>query len=110
ILHVGGEIFYPVSENDPITAAKTIVKSIRMPHLRREVPAAMRTVLARPHRVFRAAWQYYVRRQAALVATGQPFFGCGGEQGPNPHSRVTLSNERDSFGIRRTRLEWRLRE
>ena len=32
------------------------------------------------------------------------------EQAPNPDSRVTLSDERDPFGQRRARLEWRLSE
>ena len=30
------------------------------------------------------------------------------EQSPNPHSRVTLSDERDIFGRNRVRLDWRL--
>ena len=30
------------------------------------------------------------------------------EQAPNPESRVTLSEERDSLGLRRVRLDWRL--
>ena len=30
------------------------------------------------------------------------------EQGPNPASRVRLSNERDALGIRRARLEWQM--
>jgi choline dehydrogenase-like flavoprotein len=30
------------------------------------------------------------------------------EQAPNPSSRVTLANEEDSMGLRRSRLDWRL--
>jgi choline dehydrogenase-like flavoprotein len=33
-----------------------------------------------------------------------------GEQSPNPDSRVTLTSERDPFGMRRLRLDWRLSE
>ena len=33
-----------------------------------------------------------------------------GEQAPNPDSRVTLSGERDSTGVRRVKLDWRLSE
>jgi len=42
---------------------------------------------------------------------GQPTFArvtVHGEQSPNPESRVTLTNERDRFGMRRIRLDWRL--
>ena len=36
--------------------------------------------------------------------------GCACEQTPNPDSRVTLSDETDALGLRRTRLDWRLTE
>ena len=36
--------------------------------------------------------------------------GCACEQAPNPDSRVTLSDETDALGLRRTRLDWRLTE
>ena len=32
------------------------------------------------------------------------------EQSPDPDSRVTLADERDAFGLRRVRLDWRLNE
>ncbi len=32
------------------------------------------------------------------------------EQSPNPHSRVTLSTERDALGMPRVKLDWRLTE
>jgi len=32
------------------------------------------------------------------------------EQAPNPDSRVTLSNERDAYGVPRARLDWQLTE
>lgn len=31
-----------------------------------------------------------------------------GEQAPNPDSRITLSRERDSLGLNRVQLDWRL--
>ncbi|MCF8014704.1 MAG: GMC family oxidoreductase [Chromatiaceae bacterium] len=36
--------------------------------------------------------------------------GCACEQVPNLDSRVTLSDERDALGLRRTRLDWKLTE
>ena len=36
--------------------------------------------------------------------------GCACEQAPNPDSRVTLSDETDALGLRRSRLDWRLTE
>ena len=37
-------------------------------------------------------------------------FSLRGEHGPNPDSRVTLSDERDRLGLRRAVLDWRLAE
>ncbi len=108
ILNVGAEVFYTVGEDDPITAAKVILKSLRQSELRPRVPLALWQTVARPHRVLRAAWRHYVTHQPASVGSGPPMLGCGVEQAPNPDSRVTLSEQRDSFGTRRTKLEWRL--
>lgn len=36
--------------------------------------------------------------------------GCAGEQAPNPSSRVSLSQEKDAFGLPRIKLDWRLTE
>ncbi|MEN8174346.1 MAG: GMC family oxidoreductase [Pseudomonadota bacterium] len=36
--------------------------------------------------------------------------GCACEQTPNPESRVTLSTQTDTLGLRRARLDWRLAE
>jgi hypothetical protein len=35
---------------------------------------------------------------------------CFGQQSPNPHSRLTLSDERDRFGIPKPVLNWQLTE
>lgn len=35
-------------------------------------------------------------------------FGGNCEQAPNPESRITLSDQQDALGLRRTRLDWRL--
>ena len=110
MLNVAAEVFYTAADNDPITAAKVILRSVRRPELRRQVPRALKQSLARPHRVLRAAWRHYVARQPASVGSGPPMLGCGVEQLPNPDSRVTLSDQRDGFGVRRTRLDWRLTE
>ena len=110
LLNVSAEVFYEATEDDPITAAKVVLRSIRQPELRGQVPRAVGQSLARPHRVIRAAWRHYVRRQPAAVGSGPPMLGVGVEQAPNPESRVMLSDQRDAFGTRRTKLDWRLTE
>ncbi len=59
--------------------------------------------------------------RALATAIGAAPFDCGNgvapellpieaavEQAPNPDSRVTLADARDSFGLRRARLDWRI--
>jgi choline dehydrogenase-like flavoprotein len=107
ILHAGGEVFYPAQEDDPIDAAKLVVSSIRNARLRPQVPRALLRIAKRPDRVMRAVYRRYVKKQVASVGTSQPFFGISVEQQANPHSRVTLSNSRDSLGMPRTVLDWK---
>jgi choline dehydrogenase-like flavoprotein len=108
ILGVGAEVFYPVDDHDPIGAAKLLLHSVRQKHLRSQIPSALATVLKGPHKVVKAAMRYYVMGQIASLNAGQPFIGFAVEQQPNPDSRVTLSNEVDSLGMRRSRLDWRV--
>jgi choline dehydrogenase-like flavoprotein len=108
ILSVGAEVFYPIDDHDPIGAAKIVLQALRQPHLRSQVPAALAQILKGPHKVARAAFRHYVLKQVASVNAGTPHIGFGVEQQPNPQSRVTLSNQVDCLGVRRTRLEWKV--
>jgi choline dehydrogenase-like flavoprotein len=108
ILHTAGEIYYPSSEDDPIRAAKDLLKVFRAPGKLRQLPSAFARVARRPHAVLGAAYRHYVRQMPPSVGSTIPHIGFGGEQQPNPESRVFLSHETDSLGVRRTTLDWRL--
>ena len=109
-LNVGAEVFYPPEQEDPIAAAKVVLKSVRNKHLRPQVPAAIGSILRRPHKVVKAAFRHYVLKQVASVDSGIPHIGFSVEQLPNPLSRVMLSEQIDSLGMRRTALDWRVTE
>ena len=108
ILNTGAEVYYPAPEDDPIGAAKQVLKALRDPAQRSQAPQALAAVVRQPGKVMVAAYRYYLLRQPASVGSGQPHLGMGCEQEPNPASRVTLSRETDSLGMRRTVLDWRL--
>ncbi len=108
ILHMGSEIYYPSSEEDPIAAAKELLKIVRQPRLFARLPKAFARVARRPDKVLAAAYRVYVQDKPASVGSTAPHIGFGGEQQPNPNSRVTLSRETDVLGSRRTALDWRL--
>jgi choline dehydrogenase-like flavoprotein len=108
ILNVGGEIFYPAEEDDPLAAAKVLADALRKPHLMPQVPSALKAVGKHPHKVLKGIYRRYVLGQVASVNTGPPHMGFGVEQMPNPQSRITLSDQVDSLGMRRSVLDWRV--
>ncbi|WP_433975805.1 FAD-dependent oxidoreductase [Tunturiibacter lichenicola] len=107
ILHVGSEVYYPIGDDDPLKAARDVLKGARQRQAGPFVRALAR-VMARPDVVAGAAFRRYVRRQPASVGSTLPHLGVGGEQQPNPSSRITLGEEVDVLGLPRTRLDWRL--
>lgn len=108
ILHVGAEVYYPSDESGPLEAAKRILKSARRARVHTDLGGDFATTVGNPGKVLKAAWRHYVRNQPPSVGSTQPYLGVGGEQAPNPNSRVTLSRERDGLGQRRAVLDWRL--
>ena len=62
---------------------------------------------------FAAPVQDLASRLAEAVPTGKrlvTLLTVTVEQSPDPDSRVTLADERDAWGLRRVRLDWRLNE
>jgi choline dehydrogenase-like flavoprotein len=105
ILHVGAEIYYPWSPDDPVAAILTALRDRTRPS--RWAHAAM-SAARRPGRLTAAAYRYFVLRQPCSVDGTEPHLGLSSEQQPNPDSRVTLGRQRDSLGVPRTVLDWRL--
>lgn len=95
-------------------AAKTLLRALGRSQFsaqaRAEAPAAARALLRNPGPVVRAAGRRYVLRQPGYETSGTPTLVTGGEQAPNPESRVRLGAERDELGLRRLQLDWRVTE
>ena len=109
ILNVGGEVFYPGSF--VMTAAKLVVGVFRDPDARRHIFKSLLTVARRLQTVAQTSFfkRYVVGNLTSLVAS-QAHVGFSVEQAPNPQSRVTLSEQRDTLGMRRSIFEWELTE
>jgi choline dehydrogenase-like flavoprotein len=109
ITNVGAEVYYPTSgEDDPLDAAKALLKAVRNPAERRLVLPSLASMARDPIKVLSAAYRYYVQGQPASVGSSSPRLGFSGEQEPNPHSRLRLSREKDRLGMRRASLDWKL--
>ncbi|MCZ6726947.1 MAG: GMC family oxidoreductase [Acidobacteria bacterium] len=77
----------------------------------RPLPNATRRPLATAVAKFTAG--QHALRGEALAKPGSTYYGrvmVHGEQTPNPESRVHLADEVDGLGMRKTRLDWRLRD
>lgn len=71
---------------------------------RYSVPTQLRQFLRSLPTTLAEGYDRFIRRPRQLELY------CRTEQAPNPDSRVTLSGERDVFGVPRVKLDWRLAE
>jgi choline dehydrogenase-like flavoprotein len=108
LLHVGTGLVFDLTQSASVRAGKLVFRSLRTPHLRRRTPRALLEVARDPSPLFRAAARYFVGGGTALDTTVQPIVAVGGEQAPNPSSRVFLVDERDELGVPRIALDWQL--
>jgi len=107
-LHVAGDIVYEQSPDSPLEAAKLILRSVRQPELRNQLPRALLRVLRRPHELIAAAWRYGVTRQTITPRNGPIYLGIQSETQPNHASRVRLGTRLDALGMPRSVIEWKL--
>jgi choline dehydrogenase-like flavoprotein len=111
--HAGGTVLFG-RRADSDVAAKTLLRAIRPSEFRAqaraEAPAAIRALLRDPIPVVRSASRRFVLRRPGSDTSGTPTLIVGGEQVPNPNSRVRLVDDRDELGMRRLALDWRVTE
>lgn len=108
ILNVAAEIIYPPSEDSSIEAAKKLLRLARERDHWREIPRTALRVAHDPVALAKAVWRYTVLKQPAQDTSGAPYLGLGGEQAPNPDSRIRLSERKDALGMPRAVVDWRL--
>jgi choline dehydrogenase-like flavoprotein len=109
ILHVGGEVFYPGSFVK--TAASLVLGVFRDPAARRHIGKSLLTVARRLHTVAKTSFfRRYVVANPLSIIKSQAHVGFAVEQAPNPQSRVTLSQQTDGLGMRRSAFDWKLTE
>jgi choline dehydrogenase-like flavoprotein len=100
-----GIMFIPGTSS--FSALKTLYQSIRAGQLDRRFMKAFGSVAAHPGSVTRPVLEYvFARRTYTPNATCR--LGITTEQEPNPASQVRLSTERDSLGMPKMLIEWRL--
>lgn len=107
-LNLYGDVCYETPDDSSVDAAKLLLRALRRKELRGQAPRALWNVAKRPHEVIAAAARYAFFHEPMTLRRGTAFLGVQCEQCPNPDSRVTLGDDRDGLGMRRTVLDWRL--
>jgi len=107
-LNIYGDFCYEIPEDSAVDAAKLVLKSLKRPDLRPQVPRALWHVARRPHEVAIGAAKWAMFRTPMTSRRGTIYLGIQSEQAPNPDSRITLGDDRDALGMRRSVLDWRL--
>jgi len=87
-------------ESGGYLAAKELIMQLVTRRLNRSSFAHLATMFRDLPTVMRGVKEHRAGRTGALYTRS--------EQSPNPDSRVTLSNQRDRFGLPRAKLSWRL--
>lgn len=96
------------NEDSPVEAAKRVVRRVLGRGPRQALGPDLRRVLSYPLEVASAGLRRLRLHGPAYAMSGEPCLAFQCECEPNPLSRVVLSSERDSLGMRRSRLDWRL--
>jgi hypothetical protein len=110
-LNCGAMIMYDMDPDSGVKALIDVAGSMKSTgKLPDHIWTKLWNVLTDLDDVAAGAYSYFVDKREPI---GKPklvrIFGIT-EQAPNPQSRVSLSDEKDRFGLHRPRLDWRLTE
>ena len=110
-LNCGAMIMYDMDPDSGIKAMIDVARSMKETgKLPDQLWRKLWSILTDLDDVAAGAYSYFVDKKEPL---GKPklvrIVGIT-EQAPNPQSRVSLSDEKDRFGLNRPRLDWRLTE
>jgi choline dehydrogenase-like flavoprotein len=109
-LNAGATIAAHSDIDDQLIAIKTTVKKILRGGMRGLSKSEVLGVFRHPHAVARLAWRYKVAHRAFIPRDAKLMLRVHSEQEPLSASSISLSDQRDSLGLLRTRLDWRVSE
>ncbi len=108
-LNANAIMLYDYAERSPLTRAKAALEAARTRQPAAIAREASRLLRHMPELAIRAA-HTVATGKAPVFAPSAVMLKAHVEQAPDPDNRVTLSAERDRFGLPRPRLAWRVRE
>lgn len=112
LLSIHGIIAFEAASDSSIVAIKKIYGALirKTPPSAREMKLLMSIVLREPGELTRFGYRRCFQGRAGTPNAGLITMTAQSEMAPNPESRITLDQTRDSLGMRRVKLDWRLGE
>ena len=93
-----------------IKALRKLRRAIMTNTLTADACEQLLVLMRSPHAVLRHVYRYFIQGRGPIDFSSPVVLYARSEQAPNPDSRITLSEERDEFGLNRISLDWRLSE
>ena len=106
ILNAGGTVFSVSDMDADLAEVKTTAKHILRGRFGQLTAAHLGGLLRHGPLVARQAYRYAVQHRAFHLPSAEIKLRVHCEQQPDSESAITLSDERDSLGLLRTRLTW----
>jgi choline dehydrogenase-like flavoprotein len=110
LLHASLQILSPATATGPLGDLKTLAGRLRAGRLDAEARRLGARLLLDPALIFRGLWRRLVQGRGVTAPGAALWLEVHSEQEPSPESRITLSEQCDSLGMPRVRLDWRLTE
>ncbi len=110
VLNCAATMSFSSDMDEALAATKTTAKHLLRGRFGKITPADIRHSLRHAPLLARQAARYALRRRVYNPASAEIRLRVHCEQRPDSESSITLSNDRDSLGMLRARLDWRISE
>lgn len=112
LLSILGTVSFEPAADSSISALKTLFRAVIGKSYPKpaELKHLLPKLVADPRELTALAYRFYVQKRARTPKRGPIFIGAQCEMAPNPSSRIMLGDSRDSLGMRRVKVDWRLGE
>ena len=108
ILNVAATLAYESASSDVMTTLRSAAKDLLRGRLPSDTVGTVRKGLTHAPELLQQTYRYAVKHRSFQPASATISLRVHCEQEPCSESRITLSSERDSLGLLRTRMSWRV--
>ncbi|MCY2974581.1 MAG: GMC family oxidoreductase [Planctomycetota bacterium] len=108
ILNVGAEVIHEDVDNTPLAAVQRFMKCVRNLELNGNSLSDLRHALKNPVAILGAGVRKTLGLRGRSVKDVRYSLLISSEQDPSPESRITISGDKDSLGMPRSIVNWKI--